>query len=325
MVTVLSHAYPSTEATRMRNALIMQAPDVSVGRWTPENIPAGFLAEHAAAPKIIRSVAEQLKQSEPGSDLALARVLAGHLNVARREGGRIGSLEIETTYREIVRAGRGYCADIINAYTALALSAGLSVRSWAFSFDGFGGHGHIVAEIFDRQARRWVMLDVFNNVMPVAQLDGRPMSVEDFRKAFSANEATIDFVRIGNGGLGYSHDEKLREYYRLGIDQWYFWNGNNVVSRSSQDPLIRILANVSTPLAELTAMAHGTFPGIVPVPTPTNRAAIERMQLLRSILLFAATSAALLGISLVAEIMLLRSAARNRGEQPNSSGAAIVS
>src|SRR3712207_6947241 len=48
---------------------------------------------------------------------------------------------LEPTYEVIRNTGRGYCGDYADVYTALALAAGLSVRSWAFSFDGFGGRG----------------------------------------------------------------------------------------------------------------------------------------------------------------------------------------
>ncbi len=37
------------------------------------------------------------------------------------------------------------------------------MRQWGFSFDGFGGHGHTVVEVYDRQRGKWLLLDVFNN------------------------------------------------------------------------------------------------------------------------------------------------------------------
>jgi hypothetical protein len=49
------------------------------------------------------------------------------------------------------------------SFTGLAIAAGIPVRAWAFSFDGFGGHGHVWVEIWNRQLERWQLLDVFNN------------------------------------------------------------------------------------------------------------------------------------------------------------------
>ena len=79
-------------------------------------------------------------------------------------------------------------------HTALAHASGLAVRPWAFSFDGLGGHGHIVVEVFDRQRGRWIMLDIFNNVIPVDRRSGQPPQCPTRRHRFTLqpSQALID-------------------------------------------------------------------------------------------------------------------------------------
>jgi hypothetical protein len=157
----------------------------------------------------------------------------------------------------------------------------------------------VVVEIFDDDAQQWVMLDVFNNVMPVAGSLNRTMSVREFLQNFRERESEIRFVAIGPGRVAYWIDEKLRAYYRRGIDQWYLWEGNNVVSRGRANLLIASVGRVSQAGAELVAIATGHFPRIVPLPTSTNADHIERMLSLRARLLIAATAGLLLAMLLV--------------------------
>lgn len=302
VVFVLSQAWPPSEATRLRNALLMRAPDTQVGRWRPNEVPAGFLRETASAPPAIAATADKLRVVHGADDVALARAVASHLVEALRDDGSIRSLDVDTTYREIISAGHGYCADVIDAFVALTHAAGLFARTWAFSFDGFGGHGHIVAEVFDRRADRWVMLDVFNNVMPV-DANGASMSVERFRQVFSARERDISFVAIGPGRPGFPIEEKLRAYYRAGLNEWYFWNGNNVVARG-QSLLVRAGAVIAEPVGELAAIALGLFPAIVPLVDSDEAGQITKMQRLGVTLIGAAIAAGALALLLVVELVL---------------------
>jgi hypothetical protein len=130
-----------------------------------------------------------------------------------KDNGPIQGTDVEATYKEIVKAGRGYCADVVDVYMALALAARLPVRAWAFSFDGFGGHGHVVVEIFDDDAQQWVMLDVFNNVMPVAGSLNRTMSVREFLQNFRERESEVRFLPLVRD-RSLTGSTKLRAYYR---------------------------------------------------------------------------------------------------------------
>jgi hypothetical protein len=179
------------------------------------------------------------------------------------------------------------------------------MRPWAFSFDGYGGHGHIVVEVFDRDRRQWIMLDVYDNVMPVLAATGNPLAVRDFVPLFRGHEDAVKFIPIGAGRVAYSSAGKLREYYREGINEWYLWNGNNVVSRGRSSLLARLLGDAFEPLGELAAIALGEFPRIVPLPSPTSPAQVERMIALRARLLAIAGTCAVLVALLVVQLFAL--------------------
>lgn len=301
---VLAQAFPSTEAVRLRNALLIVPADPSAGDWSPENAPASFLAEKLPIPGTIASAALKVVPGTPGSDLDRARALAGHLLVHVKDKGPIQSTDVEASYRKIIEEGRGYCADVIDAYLALALAAQLSVRPWAFSFDGYGGHGHIVVEVYDRALAQWIMLDIYNNVMPQS-VSGKPLSVRQFVPLFKSHETDIEFVPIGAGRVAYAVDEKLRAYYRRGIDQWYLWNGNNIVSRGRSGFLVAWSGAVFEPLGELAAIALGQFPRIVPMSHPAAGGHVDKMFALRTRLIAMAAAFGVLALLLVAQIAIL--------------------
>lgn len=301
----LAQAFPSSEAVRLRNALLITPANARVGEWTPKNVPPEFLSEYMDVPEPIASAAKKALEGLAGSDIDKARALSGHLIAHVQDTGPIKSLDIVDTYQAIVEAGRGYCSDIVDAYVALALASGLSIRTWAFSFDGFGGHGHIVAEIFDRDTGQWVMLDVFNNVMPFSRVSGKPLSVREFISSFRSRETEISFVPIGRGRVAYWVDESLRAYYRDGLDQWYLWNGNNVVSRAKGSFVAQSIGNIFEPLGELVVIVEGRYPSITPLPSATNASYVERMLALRVRLLLLTVLCMILVSFLIAQLVVL--------------------
>jgi hypothetical protein len=307
-----SQAYPSSEAVRLRNALLLETPSADVGRWGPGGAPGGFLAETRAVPPPLAEAARNAVKGVSG-ELARSRALVAHLLANARDNTPVTDVSIERTYRAIVDEGRGYCSDYIDAFVALALASDVPVRTWAFSFDGFGGHGHVVAEVHDAKLKQWVMLDVFNNVQPVTA-DGAPLAARDFRERFAADPASVRFVPIGPGRVAYWRDDKLREYYTNGIDQWYFWNGNNVVTRGTAAHYRALGAAPGA--AQLLAVALGEYPRIVPLPTATNQPALERMKSLGVQLRVAIMLVALLTLALLVEVLLwLRAAPGERAER----------
>lgn len=303
--SVLWQSYPSTEAVRLRNALLFQIGSDTAFDWTPQNVPATFLLEQLPMPAAIESAAKSVVSADARSDdLARARLLAAHLNLHAVKGGGIQSLDVAEIYREIVEQGIGYCSDVVDAYIALAHAARLFVRPVAFSFDGFGGHGHINVEVFDQARGAWVMLDVFNNVVAVDSESRRPLSAKEFRALFRTDRTRVTFLPIAAGRQRIPIYSKLVDYYASGIDQWYLWNGNNVVSRTGA-PLVRQAGWISEPLAELLAVWQGRVPSIIAIESGTNRAMLESMQTLRVRLLTLLYLAIGLTMLLVVQVWLL--------------------
>lgn len=293
VLAVLSFAYPSTEATRLRNALLLDTRPAGDPAWTPDHAPASFRRERHPMPESIRAGAAVAIAGAGSADLDVARALAGHLLSHATRGGRIDAFDVAETYRTILDEGTGYCADVIDSFIALSHAAGLAVRPWAFSFDGLGGHGHIVVEVFDRQRGRWVMMDVFNNVLALDRRSGEPLDAMTFRSMFIADHDSIRFVPIGPWRQEFAVYTKLVGYYADGIDEWYLWNGNNVVERADHW-LVRAAGRVTEELAEAASIAVGRSPHIVPVPSARNEINVARLKSIRFWLLAALDAAIVL-------------------------------
>lgn len=300
---VLSQAYPSTEAVRLRNALLIASGTRADFDWTPSRMPDSFAAEqHAPLPEFV-SAARAVRVDPLAGDWDTALALAGLLTRRVRDTGPIQS-DLVTTYRAIVDEGQGYCADFTQVYLGLAHAAGLVAREWGFSFDGFGGSGHAVIEVFDRQRRKWVFLDVYNNAHAVDAASGEPLSALEFRD-FVLGRRSAPLIRAnGPGRVAYPTDAKLVEYYRRGAGEWYLWWGNDVFTYDGH-PAVRAAGRVSRALEQLAAVMVGVHPGIKVLATPENARELERMERLRWSLLVSAGLVAALLIALLAQLILL--------------------
>src|SRR5690606_34840651 len=106
---------------------------------------------------------------------------------------------LNEAYTGIVNDGRGYGADFTEVYLGLAYAAGLFAREWAFSTDGFGGKGHAFIEVYDRQRKRWIFLDVYNNVHAVHADTREPASAAEFRSFVLGERPDLVVVRNGPG------------------------------------------------------------------------------------------------------------------------------
>ena len=171
------------------------------------------------------------------------------------KGGAV-QLGLDETLRRITQDGDGYCADFVRVFTAIATAAGMPVRSWAFSFDGFGGHGHVLPEIWNRQRKVWQALDLFDNVYFVSA-DGLPLSALALRTWLTQRPDTPQVLPLAPAARpGYAIESKLWDYYRAGLNEWYLWWGNNPFSYEQAAP-VRWLSPVSRSLAQLGAVALG--------------------------------------------------------------------
>jgi hypothetical protein len=276
---ILRQAYPATEAVRLRNAILVEPSRPGDFAWTPANVPAGFaresLPENAELSEIMRATGVH----EIFGDWEKALALCGHLTERAQDRGPIGS-DLMTTYRRI-REGYGYCADFVKVFLALAHAAGLFARQWAFSFDGFGGHGHTFVEVFDSRRGKWLFLDVYNNFHAVDGVSGEPLSAVELR-AFLEGRLGAALIRPnGPGRPGFVHLDTTLDYYRRGLPEWYLWWGNAVLS-SDANALVRWTSHVGGGLGRILETLLGTQPRIRILSTPTNGDAIAALKGVRS-------------------------------------------
>ena len=269
----------------MRNALLLQ-PDTSARfDWSPTAAPDDFLAERSPPDPAFVAVVQKLRLDTLGSDWERARAIGEHLLQKSVSGsGRPIQSDLNTTYRRIVDQGHGYCGDFVDVFTGLALAAGIPARAWAFSFDGFGGYGHIFNEIWDRDANAWRMIDVFNNVYFVRS-DGVPLSALAFHEALARNDPELRMLPVSaSAPPRYKYPDKAWDYYRRGLDEWYLWWGNNVFSYD-RSAVVRTMGRVNRSLEQLGGIASGVHPGIRVVANQSNVGKVQSMQRLQTRLL----------------------------------------
>jgi hypothetical protein len=303
---LLRQAYPATEAVRVRNALLLEPGTDDDFSWTPDRVPSGFRVERAEARPEFVDVVHSLGVDRLTDDWSKALALAGHLieHAADDETGAVGS-DLLTTYRRI-REGHGYCADYVKVYLALAHAAGLATRQWAFSFDGFGGHGHTFAEVFDGQREKWLFLDVFNNFHAVA--GGEPLSALELREVLRDRPAALRFVPNGPGRPGFVIPEKGLDYYRRGLREWYLLWGN-AVSAPTWSALLNRIAGIGGGIGRVAGMLLGAQPQIRILRTADNAAQVTALVRLRRRVRLALAVFAALAVCLVAQLTLVRSSA----------------
>lgn len=302
-LSLLPHVKSSAELVRMRNALVMDFDDSTRFDWTPADVPADFAVERQAPEPDFAERVQALHLERLDGDweraLALGRHLLEHRNLVI--GGAI-QRDLEQTYELIRSTGQGYCGDFADVYAAMALAAGLHVRSWAFSFDGFGGYGHIFNEVWDAQAGRWRMLDVFNNFYPVGA-DGRALSALEFRERLRLDGPPPRTVALEPAALpGFRDDFVVRDYFRRGLHQWYMWWGNALYTYD-RALLVQLLGPVSRSLEQLGGIAQGVYPHIRVLTEEANApqvAAMHRLKLHLQAVLGVSVAALLVALGLVA-------------------------
>jgi len=172
--------------TRFRNALLAKPGSDADFNWTPANVPADFAQEHAPVPTALA----QWRSLTPDGDvlthvLGIARALPRHGPSIEQEQGPVptqwnpktrrsmGTLSARTVDRAHLvgqtppgRTNRRFhprhaledseyrhrlLRRLHQVFSALAYASGIPVRQWSFSFEGFGGLGHIFNEIWDAE------------------------------------------------------------------------------------------------------------------------------------------------------------------------------
>jgi hypothetical protein len=281
-LTLLPQIHSATDAVRARNALTFEALPLTAFQWTPSERPPDFLTDAGSTPttafvKIAAAIGLDGMEDDWQRSLAIARHL---LTTAPTLNGGAVQDSLEVTYSRITREGDGYCADFVRVFEAIAGAAGMPMRAWAFSFDGFGGHGHVLVEVWNRRLHAWQMLDLFNNVYFVNEV-GRPLSALQLRERLVRGGPLPQVMAIApDARPGYRIESKLWQYYRDGQDEWYLWWGSNPFSHE-RAPLVAALAPWSRGASQLAAIAIGQQPEPRAIATPSNEPQRHRIAWLR--------------------------------------------
>lgn len=299
LLSLVPYLGESTELVRVRNALLLQPPSRTDFDWTPASLPSGFLQERGPIDPFFLDVVDRLGLAALPDDWERALAISRHLlgSSPTLSGGSINA-DLRGTYRRMVGNGEGYCGDFVQVFTAIALAAGMSVRIWSFSFDGFGGHGHTWPEIWNRQLGRWQLVDIFDNYYFV-EAAGRPLSALEFRRAMLRQSKQLKLIPLHPGArVGWVIEDKAWDYYRRGLPEWYLSWGANPFSYDRAF-LVRTLGNVSLSLAQLGAIAQGVYPRVQILDDPASRAPAAALENLRARLWLAALSGLMALLALV--------------------------
>jgi hypothetical protein len=261
---LLSLATPGEEAVKIRNALVAELGQPDDFDWTPQQTPPGFLLNDAAPSPEFQQAADRLRVSGSGAprqglDLALA--MARHLMGApQRLDGAIQA-GLHEAYTGITQQGVGYCADFTQVFTGLAVAAGLPVRTWSISFEGFGA-GHAFNEIYDQRLGRWVLVDSYHSLLFLDAASREPLSVIEVHERLLAPAdagRSIEIQRIVPQRFPFPSDEMALDYYRRGMPQLALAWGNNVFDYDRSLP-VRLAAGVSRHAERATGILVGEYP-----------------------------------------------------------------
>lgn len=303
VLRLMTLVLPGERAVRARNALLLRDGGGIRLDWTPGDAPGSFRLGDRSVPKTIERALQDSDLGANGSGGELALAITGWLMRNVTDGGGIRA-DLATTWRDIQR-GLGYCADYVRVYMVIAAHLGLFCRRWAFSFDGYGGHGHTVVEVYDRDHKRWMFIDVFNNVYAVRGKSDRPLAAMELREELLRDPGSVRFVRASPARLGYPHHEKLVQYYVRGAGEWCLWWGNDEAQRE-RGWLARVLLPISGKLAYRLVTGTLTAPPLIVVEPGYDRAALERMAALRRQLRYAAGVAATAAIILIVALLVTK-------------------
>lgn len=302
---VVSSATPSTEAVRLRNALLAQSGKPSDFTWLPDEHPDSYLQEKLPDTGQFNVISQVIGSDnvKDKTEFEKSLIIARHLlQVDKAKGGGILK-DSYTAYQTIIKEGTGYCADFTQVFNAIAHAESIPVREWGMSFDGFGGWGHAFNEIYDFRLKKWIFIDVFNGFYVRNRRDGQLLSVLEFRDKLINNlSADLEIVPIKKNRFGFRDALQALQYFDRGKDQFYLYWGNNVNSYESH-PLIRLATPISRHLEQITAVAIGIHPKIKIIETKSNKVLIAQLFDLKIKLISAFIGAVILSIAIVLQVL----------------------
>ena len=300
VILLVANFHSGTELVRLRNAMVFNVISTEQSQWSGDQFPASFQQEDAPLPDAIAQVI--IDQQSAADPLALMLQQAAVLNLDQRRRGGAIQADVSTTLAQIQQQ-RGYCADYTEVINVFGHALNIPVREWGLAFDGFGGHGHAINEIWDQQEKRWIMLDVFNGFYPVDQQQ-QPMSVLEFKKQLIADRSQIKLVRLSDQTFGFKDDAMALDYYHNGRHQFYLWWANNNISYD-EHILIKLAGKVSPHLEQMVAILSGQFPQLMAIAEPDNLHMINTMQRLKFMLWVLFFYEVLLSLLLLAMLIII--------------------
>ncbi|MGQ5522100.1 transglutaminase-like domain-containing protein [Chitinimonas sp. PSY-7] len=265
------------ELVRLRNAWVLEDTRSVDFDWTPDSLPADYKVEPGPPMPFFTKKVKELGLAGMADDWQRATAISDDLlsSAPALRGGAVQD-DLLSTYRDITERGDGYCGDFVRTFSALALAADIPVRQWAFSFDGFGGYGHIWPEIWNRQQRKWQLLDIFNNAYFTGP-DGQILSALAFRQAMLTKPDSIQMHRVvPTVRPGYIDEAKAWDYYRRGLNEWYLWWGNNVFEYD-QAWLVQALGDMHRSLEQVGGIVQGVQPHVQVLAEPANMTQLQAM------------------------------------------------
>ena len=257
---------PGEDMVRLRNAIGVEVGEVADFTWSPGDPPEGYLVNRGAVPPGFIELAQSI---ESRSEAATSDAFEFGLAISRdlmKAPKRIGSpvqRNAATTYLAITEQGRGYCADFVKAFDAIALAAGVPVRQWGFAFNGFGS-GHTFNEVYDSVRGKWMMVDSFHSLYFVDPVSREPLStleVHDRLLHVNGEHRDVQIVRIVPDRFPFRSDEIALDYYRRGMPQlWLVWGNNRFDYEASLAGGLD--ASVHRALGQLVGRASNKYPTI---------------------------------------------------------------
>jgi hypothetical protein len=288
-------AHDARDLVKFRNALLLEVGAPDAFDWRPASRPADFQEERAASPPELREAVRGAVDSESrNSEFRTALDLARHLAKNRQRGAAPIQKSTLETYRTIVGEGQGYCADFTQVFNGLAHAAGLEVREWGMSFEGYGGNGHAFSEVFDRGLDQWVFVDSFYSFY-VTNHTGRPLSATQLRDRLLAGSSDLHVEPIVAEKFGFKSPERALAYYGRGAASFYMWWGNDVFTYDNNAVLARLSA--SRALQQLAGVALGVQPPLVLAAGHIQTQGLFELRLIRGLLVALTVSVTLFAIT----------------------------
>jgi hypothetical protein len=280
-ISLLRIAFDNDDAVRVRYALTADFGSSFDVTAAPGASPNAFVAETAPVPSIVADKIKSLDLDPPNDDFKKAMVLANHLASGPGTGKGELDTDIVSTYRAVLSDQLGDCTDYARLYAGLGYAAGLDVRIWTTSFDGFGSKGHVFSEVYTDEYG-WIFLDPINSFIVTDVERQKPLSVVDFRDRLLARGPirSLAVTPISKERFAFASAEEAIDYYKPGAERFALRLSNAVFS---YDRLfwVRWLRPRSKSLEQGLSILLNRYPRLLVLETAGNAHALDSLRSLK--------------------------------------------